>query len=391
MIEFKNVTKEYNKGIVGLNNINLTIEDGEFVFLIGASGAGKSTLTKLMLREITPTSGSIIIDGKNIQRLKNSEVPYFRRNIGFVFQDFRLLSDRTAFENVAFALEAIGIGKSEVERRVYNALSQVGLRDRAHHFPGELSGGEQQRVALARAIVNHPKILVADEPTGNLDVDTAKEIMEILYEINRRGTTVFMATHDRGIVEKSHHRILTLSNGSLVGDDNLQGGYNLGRSDVQRKQAESIQEKVIDRSMISEEMPRNEENILKNTLVQEQSEFAPEHTEKIAEKKERKNGFRNLFSSARENKGAISDLVEDMPNDVNNKQTTIISDGEKVEEKFETMLHETTQMSPRSITVQKESAKTVVGNITLAGSKAGINQDISELERKVLEAFYAEN
>ena len=391
MIEFKNVTKEYNKGIVGLNDINLTIEDGEFVFLIGASGAGKSTLTKLMLREIMPTSGSIMIDGKNIQRLKNKEVPYFRRNIGFVFQDFRLLSDRTAFENVAFALESIGVGKSEVERRVYNALSQVGLRDRAHHFPGELSGGEQQRVALARAIVNHPKILVADEPTGNLDVDTAKEIMEILYEINRCGTTVLMATHDRNIVEKSNHRILTLSNGSLVGDDNLQGGYNLGRSDVQRKSEQTVQEKIVNQPFVSDVTLQKEDRDSENATAREASPFTEEAAIKVAEKTEKNTRFKKTFSRGLKDKLMTAGLIEEMTSDEENKEQRMVSDSKKVDENLETISHKKAQASSNVAVQQKESAETIVGNVTLAGSKLSANQDIGELERKVLEAFYAEN
>ena len=234
MIQFINVNKEYPNGTVGLRDINVKIEDGEFAFLVGASGAGKSTFTKLMIREITPTSGSILIDGKGIHRLRKREIPIFRRNMGFVFQNYRLLSDRTAFENVAFAMEALGYSSAEVEKRAMRALEQMGLANRANHFPAELSGGEQQRIAIARAIVNNPKILVADEPTGNLDYDTSREIMSILYDINKQGTTVLMATHDRSIVENSHHRILTLSAGRLVGDDNLQAGYSIGQSDVKR-------------------------------------------------------------------------------------------------------------------------------------------------------------
>ena len=234
MIQFINVNKEYRNGTVGLRDINVKIEDGEFAFLVGASGAGKSTFTKLMIREITPTSGSILIDGKGIHRLRKREIPIFRRNMGFVFQNYRLLSDRTAFENVAFAMEALGYSSAEVEKRAMRALDQMGLANRANHFPAELSGGEQQRIAIARAIVNNPKILVADEPTGNLDYDTSREIMSILYDINKQGTTILMATHDRSIVENSHHRILTLSGGRLVGDDNYQAGYSIGQSDVKR-------------------------------------------------------------------------------------------------------------------------------------------------------------
>ncbi len=226
MIQFINVTKEYKNGTIGLSDIDVKIESGEFAFLVGASGAGKSTFTKLMIREILPTSGSILINGKSIIRLKKKEVPLLRRSMGFVFQNYRLLDDRTAEENVAFTLEVLGLSSREVHKKVDYALGLVGLSDRKKHFPDELSGGEQQRVAIARAIVNNPNILVADEPTGNLDPNTAAEIMDILNDINIKGTTIVMATHDKAIVNRTSHRVLELSHGKLVRDDK-KGGYDL--------------------------------------------------------------------------------------------------------------------------------------------------------------------
>lgn len=227
MIQFINVSKEYQNGIIGLENIDVKIEEGEFIYLVGSSGAGKSTFTKLLIREILPTKGNIMVNGKSITRLKSRAIPQYRRNIGFIFQNYRLLSDRTAGENVAFAIEALGMGKREVERKMEYALHLVGLSERKNHFPDEMSGGEQQRVAIARAIVNNPKIIIADEPTGNLDPETASGIMDILNEINIKGATIIMATHDSNIVNRSMHRVLELSRGQLIRDDK-QGGYRIG-------------------------------------------------------------------------------------------------------------------------------------------------------------------
>lgn len=226
MIQFINVSKTFSNGTMGLQHIDVKIEEGEFVFLVGASGAGKSTFTKLLIREILPTEGNILVDGKSITRLRQHQIPKYRRNIGFVFQNYRLLSDRKAYENVAFAAEAVGVAKREVQRRTEYALHLVGLDERMNHYPDELSGGEQQRVAIARAIVNSPKIIIADEPTGNLDPETAKGIMDILNDINITGTTIVMATHDSGIVNRARHRVLELSHGELIRDDR-QGGYHL--------------------------------------------------------------------------------------------------------------------------------------------------------------------
>ncbi|KHO63107.1 MULTISPECIES: cell division ATP-binding protein FtsE [Thermoanaerobacter] len=219
MIKFINVSKRYNKDIIALSNISFEIESGEFVFIVGPSGAGKSTLIKLLLKEEEPTSGSIIINKKDITKIKKREIPYLRRNMGVVFQDFRLLPNKTVFENVAFAMEVVGASPKEIRRRVPMVLSLVGLSDKADNYPQQLSGGEQQRVSLARAIVNEPSILIADEPTGNLDPDTSWEIVKLISEINKRGTTVVMATHAKDIVDAMKKRVIALEKGNIVRDE----------------------------------------------------------------------------------------------------------------------------------------------------------------------------
>jgi len=224
LIQFKNVTKVYPNGLCALSNVSFTIANGEFVFVVGASGAGKTTLMKLLLKEIEPTSGSIIVDDIDLSSLKRKEIPYYRRKLGVVFQDFRLLLDRTAYENVAFAMEILGAPPREIRRRVPIVLNMVGLGAKAHAYPYQLSGGEQQRVAIARALVNNPSILIADEPTGNLDPATAMEIMRILSLINRRGTTVIMATHAKNIVNAMRKRVLQFRKGVLIRDEQ-EGGY----------------------------------------------------------------------------------------------------------------------------------------------------------------------
>jgi len=224
LIQFKNVTKVYPNGLCALSNVSFTIANGEFVFVVGASGAGKTTLMKLLLKEIEPTSGSIIVDDIDLSSLKRKEIPYYRRKLGVVFQDFRLLLDRTAYENVAFAMEILGAPPREIRRRVPIVLNMVGLGAKAHAYPYQLSGGEQQRVAIARALVNNPSILIADEPTGNLDPATAMEIMKILSLINRRGTTVIMATHAKNIVNAMRKRVLQFRKGVLIRDEQ-EGGY----------------------------------------------------------------------------------------------------------------------------------------------------------------------
>ena len=219
MIEFIDTVKIYDNGTKALKGVNLQIEDGEFVFVRGASGAGKSTLIKLLMREELPTSGEVNINGFSIGRMKSREVPYLRRTMGVVFQDFRLIPNMTVYENVAFAMRVIGARHQEIRRRVPYVLSLVGLAKKARNRPLELSGGEQQRVSLARALVNNPTFIIADEPTGNVDPNMSIEIMELLDEINRRGTTIIMVTHDATLVEKySYHRVVTIDGGLITED-----------------------------------------------------------------------------------------------------------------------------------------------------------------------------
>lgn len=227
MLQFYNVTKIYPNGIPALLDVSLRIRRGEFVFLVGPSGAGKTTLTKLILREELPTRGQILFNGKSVARLRPSEVPYLRRRIGVIFQDFRLLPNKTAYENVAFALEVTGASRREIRRAVPAVLARVGLADRAHLFPAQLSGGEQQRVCVARAIVNNPLLLIADEPTGNLDPENSWELMRLFEEINRSGTTILMATHAWDIVDNMKKRVIALSNGRIVRDEQ-EGVYGYG-------------------------------------------------------------------------------------------------------------------------------------------------------------------
>lgn len=218
MIELKNVSKVYRNNHIALSNINLTIKKGEFVFVVGPSGAGKSTLIKLLMKEVEPTNGEIYVNGMNLIQLKRKEVPFFRRNLGVVFQDFRLLQDRTIFENVSFAMEIIEASSREIKKRVPQMLTLVGLSSKANQYPHQLSGGEQQRVALARALANNPSILICDEPTGNLDPDTSWEIMNLIDDINKSGTTVVMATHARDIVDKMKKRVVAIEKGVIVRD-----------------------------------------------------------------------------------------------------------------------------------------------------------------------------
>lgn len=224
MIQLTNVSKIYQNGAKALVNVNLKIGKGDFVFLVGPSGAGKSTLIKLLYRDETPTRGQVQINNQNLVRMREREVPYLRRKIGVIFQDFKLLPNKTAFENVAFALEVIGVVKREVQERTRLSLDLVGLAGKENVFPHELSGGEQQRVCVARAIINNPALLVADEPTGNLDPETAGEIVDLLYNINKRGTTVVMATHARAIVNRMQKRVIAIEDGCIVRDEE-QGGY----------------------------------------------------------------------------------------------------------------------------------------------------------------------
>lgn len=220
----KDVWKTYPNGVMAVNGLTVYIQKGEFVYVVGPSGAGKSTFIKMMYREERPTRGDILINSQNLRLMKERHVPYLRRDIGVVFQDFKLLPSMTVFENVAFAMEVIEAGRDDIRKRVMNVLDIVRLKNKARFMPHELSGGEQQRVAIARAIVNSPAVLIADEPTGNLDPDTSWEIMHILEEINERGTTVVMATHNRSIVNNMRKRVIAIEGGRISRDE-VRGAY----------------------------------------------------------------------------------------------------------------------------------------------------------------------
>ena len=225
LIILKDVKKQYKNGVTAISDLNLSIKKGDFAFIIGGSGSGKSTLIKMLYREEKPTKGEIIVGGVNVAKLKNRKVYKLRRKLGIVFQDYRLLQKQNVFENVAFALEVIGATKDEIRQKTLKAIEMVGLKSKVHNLPSQLSGGEQQRVAIARAIVNNPKILICDEPTGNLDPARSKEIMDILDNINKKlGTTVIMATHDKDIVNRMKKRVIALKDGRLV-KDTEKGGY----------------------------------------------------------------------------------------------------------------------------------------------------------------------
>lgn len=224
MIQLQNVTKTYLNGAKALIDVTMRIKKGDFVFLVGPSGAGKSTLTKLLYREEVPSRGQIILDGKNVVRMRPREIPYLRRKIGMVFQDFRLLTKKTVAENVAFALEVVGASNREINKAVPAVLSMVGLTEKADIFPDHLSGGEQQRVCVARAIINSPILLIADEPTGNLDPETSWDLMKLFMDINRRGTTIIMATHAWDIVDEMKKRVIEMADGRIVRDEE-EGAY----------------------------------------------------------------------------------------------------------------------------------------------------------------------
>lgn len=232
LIKMENVTKIYENGAVGLRDVSLHIKKGEFVFVVGSSGSGKSTFIRLLLKEIEPTNGSIIVNNTETTKLKRRQVPYYRRKVGVVFQDFRLLPSKTVYENVAFAMQVVETNPKYIRRNVPQILSMVGLGKKAKAYPNQLSGGEQQRVALARAIINRPPILLADEPTGNLDPDTAWDIMELIQEINRNGTTVVISTHAKEIVDKMQKRVIRINKGVLQNDVE-DGGYNNEASNME--------------------------------------------------------------------------------------------------------------------------------------------------------------
>ncbi|MBP1924201.1 cell division transport system ATP-binding protein [Sedimentibacter acidaminivorans] len=231
MIEFNNVSKIYKKDFAAVKNINLHIEAGEFLFIVGKSGAGKSTLIKLLLKEINPTEGSIKYNEQDVTKIRKRNLAEYRRKIGFVFQDYRLLPRLTVYENIAFAMEMICCSSKNIRREIPVVLSMVGLSDKAKSYPDELSGGEQQRVSIARAVVNRPETIIADEPTGNLDPETSSEIMKIFNEINKRGTTVIMATHDREIVNNYQRRVVELKNGLILRDTKSGGRVNEPKKD----------------------------------------------------------------------------------------------------------------------------------------------------------------
>lgn len=226
LVQFYNVSKIYPNGVKALDDISLKIDRGEFVFLVGPSGAGKSTITKLLIREEIPTRGQIFVNSRSIVRMKRSQVPKMRRSIGMVFQDFKLLESKTVYENVSFAMEVIGAASKDIKVRVPEVIQMVGLKGKENRFPGELSGGEQQRVGIARALVNRPLLLITDEPTGNLDRDTSAGIMELLFDINRKGTTVVMATHALDLVKAARKRVIALEKGRLL-SDNRPGEYDI--------------------------------------------------------------------------------------------------------------------------------------------------------------------
>lgn len=226
MIKMINITKVFPNGVMALKDVSIRIRKGEFVFIVGPSGAGKSTIIKLISREILPTKGYLIVGGKDINLLKRKEIPYYRRKIGVVFQDFRLLPNKTVYENVSFAMEVVGASSKQINKQVPEVLDMVGLRHKAASVPSELSGGEQQRVSLARAIVNNPEMVIADEPTGNLDPETSMDIFSLLNETNRRGTTIIVVTHADSIVNQMKKRVISLDKGRVVGDQE-KGVYNL--------------------------------------------------------------------------------------------------------------------------------------------------------------------
>jgi cell division transport system ATP-binding protein len=219
VVDFKAVEKRYDVGAIGLDQATFSVQRGEFVFLVGSTGSGKSTIMRLLIKELDPSGGSISVAGRDLSQITHRRVPYYRRNVGVVFQDFKLLPNRTVYDNVAYALQVTGRSRKEIRAKVPDILRLTGLSTKLHNYPDQLSGGEQQRVAIARAFVNHPPLLLADEPTGNLDPETSIGIMQLLYRINRTGTTVLVATHDHGMVDKMRRRVIELSRGRIVRDE----------------------------------------------------------------------------------------------------------------------------------------------------------------------------
>ena len=241
MIEFKGVHKTYSSGVKALKDVNLKIDKGEFVFVVGSSGSGKSTFLKLIMHEEVASAGQIIIGDYNLTKMKKKNVPYLRRTMGIVFQDFRLINNMTVFDNVAFAMQVTGSSSRDVRKRVPYILGLVGLQHKSRNYPMELSGGEQQRVGLARALVNNPSLIIADEPTGNIDPELAYEIVELLTEINRRGTTILMVTHEHDLVSRFHHRLIEIKNGEIFTDDrDSKAGIDRKKADFKMNDKEAF-------------------------------------------------------------------------------------------------------------------------------------------------------
>ena len=268
MIDFKNVSKVYDNGTKALSNVNIHIDKGEFVFVVGASGAGKSTFLKLMMREEVPSSGTITIKDYNLGEMKKRRIPYFRRNLGIVFQDFRLIPNMTVYDNVAFAMRVVGAREKDIRKRVPYVINIVGLSQKARCYPNELSGGEQQRVALARALVNNADIIIADEPTGNVDPQMSLEIVELLKRLNETGTTIIMVTHAHDLVRRFDNRVIVLDGGTIISDGAVQQGIPVGQSshlNIEVKETAPVENKVAQRFISAEqEKPKETRVVVEN-------------------------------------------------------------------------------------------------------------------------------
>lgn len=269
MIEFKNVSKTYDNGTEALKNVNIKIDDGEFVFVVGSSGAGKSTFLKIMMREQVPNSGSVSINGFNLNTLKKKDIPKFRRTLGIVFQDFRLIPTMPVFDNVAFAMRCIGVKEKEIRKRVPYILSLVGLASKARQLPTQLSGGEQQRVALARALVNNAGLIVADEPTGNVDPEMSYEIVDLLNHINANGTTVIMVTHEHNLVRHFHHRVITIEQGAVVSDTKDTGDLPDDYAKIEQNYPKKKEEAVQPQPKVKKDKPKAVKKAEKHTVEDE--------------------------------------------------------------------------------------------------------------------------
>ena len=322
MIEFKNVSKVYSNGTKALNNVNIKIEKGEFVFVVGASGAGKSTFLKLMMREEVPTSGSIKIKDYDLVKMKKRQIPYFRRNMGIVFQDFRLIPTMDVYNNVAFAMRVVNARKKEIRKRVPYVISIVGLASKARCMPNELSGGEQQRVALARALANNAEIIIADEPTGNVDPQMSMEIVELLTRLNEAGTTVIMVTHEHELVKKFDKRVIVLESGQVVSDGNvidgqmpeasmahLPGVENSRKDFIKRRRFRKEKNDAVfeDEDLKSPVKPAEEKEEIKEKI---KPEAQPAEEEKAADKKAADNDYLNAILGDNENYRVYLDNAE---------------------------------------------------------------------------------